>query len=70
MDQLKSILDRAKNLQYFEVTIQLEEPLQFRGGRVPFDIKATESVASFNVLAESYEEAEADVWNWIRGQDE
>lgn len=67
---IDSIIDRAKNSQYYTVTIDLEEPLQFRGGYIPFDIKATQDVATFNVLAESQEEAEAAVWAWMRGENE
>lgn len=67
---INSVIDRAKNSKYFTVTIDLEEPLQFRGGRVPFDILADHHKASFNVLAETYDEAEAAVWEWMRGQHE
>lgn len=67
MSDVQSIIDRAKNSKYFEVTITLDGPLEFKGGRIPFDIKSDGTTATFNVLAETHEEADAAVREWMNG---
>lgn len=67
---ISGIIERAKNSKYFEVTITLSEPLRFNGGRVPFDIKSDGVTATFNVLAETHEEADALVSEWMNGNQE
>ena len=65
IDVLK-ILDRIKNLEYHEVTLELYQPIPFNG-IVPFDIKITGDVATFRVLAEDYVQAEQMVMDFLRG---
>lgn len=67
---VNEVIDRAKNSKYFEVSITLNEPLRFNGGRIPFDIKSDGSTATFNVLAETHEEADALVREWMNGNEE
>ena len=62
---VKGLLDNIKSMQYFEVTIELHEPLAFNGGKIPFDINIVGDMATFNVLAESYADAEQKVWEYI-----
>lgn len=62
----QDVIDRAKNSQYFTVKLALQKPLQFRGGRVPFDIQADTSTAVFNVLAETQAEADEAVAKWMK----
>jgi hypothetical protein len=47
----------------------LDEPLEFRGGPVPFDIKADQKRAWFKVIALTKQEAEQMVDDWMRGAD-
>jgi hypothetical protein len=69
-EQANSFIDRVKNLKTFEVKRMLDEPLEFRGGRVPFDIRANQECAWFTVVAITQKEAEEMVDNWLRGQDD
>jgi len=67
-DLTDQIIDRAKNMQLFEVKRMMDEPLQFRGGSIPFDIRANQECAWFKVLAMSQKEAEAKVDHWLNSQ--
>ena len=65
---VKGLMDRIKTMQYYNVVIALEEPLDFRGP-VPFDIKINKNnIAQFKILAESYEHAESRAWDFINGK--
>jgi len=70
IEQANAFIDRVKNLQTFEVKRMLDEPLEFRGGRVPFDIRANQECAWFKVVALSQKEAEEMVDRWLRGNDD
>lgn len=69
-EQATAFINRVKNLQTFEVKRMLDEPLEFRGGRVPFDIKANQECAWFKVIALSQQEAEQMVDRWLQGEDD
>jgi hypothetical protein len=56
------------SLDEFEVKRMLDEPLQFTGGRIPFDIRANQECIWFKVLAVSQQEAECQVDTWLKGQ--
>ena len=60
------ILDKIKNLEYYDVTIELYQPIPFNGV-VPFDIKIKGDIATFKVLAEDYVQAEEKVMDFLRG---
>jgi hypothetical protein len=62
------VMNRLMSLDEFEVKRMLEEPLQFTGGRIPFDIRANQECIWFKVLAVSQQEAECQVDNWLKGQ--
>jgi hypothetical protein len=64
------VLNRVMSLEEFEVKRTLDEPLQFRGGRVPFDIHADQEHIRFNVLAMTQQEAEVQVDEWLKGQED
>jgi hypothetical protein len=68
-EQANAFIDRVKNLQTFEVKRMLDGPLEFRGGRIPFDIKANQECAWFKVIALSQQEAEQMVDRWLQGED-
>lgn len=68
VDQANALISRAMNLREFEVKRLMDEPLQFRGGSIPFDIRANQECAWFKVLALSQQEAEAKVDNWLESQ--
>ena len=70
IEQANAFIDRVKNLQTVEVKRMLDEPLEFRGGRVPFDIRANQECAWFKVVALSQKEAEEMVDRWLRGNDD
>jgi hypothetical protein len=59
-----ALINRAKNLQEFEVYSQIDSPIYF-DGTVPFDIKITNNLAVFKVLAVSKEEAKQKVDQWL-----
>lgn len=65
-----NLINRVKNLQTFEVKRMLDGPLEFRGGRIPFDIKANQECAWFKVIALSQQEAEQMVDRWLQGEDD
>lgn len=60
-----AVIDRIMNLQEFEVKRMLDGPLEFTGGRIPFDIRANHDCAWFKVLAVSQKEAEQRVDAWL-----
>lgn len=64
-----AIINRIRQLKTWEVTRKLDHPLEFRGGPVPFDIKANQKRAWFRVLAQTKQEAEQMVDAWMQGQD-
>jgi hypothetical protein len=64
------VLNRVMSLTEFEVKRMLDEPLELRGGRIPFDIRANQECIWFKVLAVSQQEAEHQVDEWIKGQTE
>jgi hypothetical protein len=64
------VLNRVMSLTEFEVKRMLDEPLQLRGGRIPFDIRANQECIWFNVLAVSQQEAEMQVDAWLKGQED
>lgn len=68
-EQANAFIDRVKNLQTFEVKRMLDEPLEFRGGRIPFDIRANQECAWFTVVALTQKEAEHMVDSWLRGEE-
>ena len=70
VDQANALINRAMNLKEFEVKRLMDEPLQFRGGSIPFDIRANHECAWFKVLALSQREAEAKVDHWLASQKE
>jgi hypothetical protein len=57
MNDIKSVINRIKQLTYHEVTVEMYEPIRFNG-RIPFDLKITGNMVVAQVLADSYEEAE------------
>lgn len=63
---ITKILNRIKNLEYYNVTLELYEPIPFNGV-VPFDINIKGDVATFKVLAEDYVQAETMVMDFLRG---
>ena len=64
METIKSILDKIIEMKYFDVIIDLEEPLGFNGV-IPFDVFIDNDVATFKVLAQSYEDAEQKVFKFL-----
>lgn len=52
----KQIIDRASNLQEFEVQVEMPRVFRFNGS-VPFDMEILGNQAFVTVLAESIEEA-------------
>ena len=65
---VRQIIDRISQMQYFKVNIPLEDELEFRGP-VPFDIKIDKDrIAQFTILASSYEDAERKAWDFINGE--
>jgi hypothetical protein len=66
---VKDIIDRVKDMQYFTVSLDLDEPLNFNGV-VPFDTMIVDNIATFKVLASSYEEAENKVFTFLWGREE
>ncbi len=65
MDPLtQSVIERAKNLQQFEVTRMLEYGLRF-DGKIPFDMRANQDCAWFKVWAVTEKEANQLVDEWL-----
>lgn len=69
-NQASALIDRVRNLKTWEVTRKLDSPLEFRGGPVPFDIKADQERAWFKVVALTKQEAEQMVDDWMRGAED
>ena len=65
VDLAKDLINRAKNLQVFEVERDISDNGIFFDGEVPFDIRANQNTAWFKVYATTKEEAEAQVDKWL-----
>ena len=63
-DLIEDLVNRWKTLEYYDIIVELYEPLQFKGV-IPFDIRIQGDVATFKVLAESYLEAELKVQEFL-----
>lgn len=63
-DLIEDLVKRWKTLEYYDIIVELYEPLQFKGV-IPFDIRIQGDVATFKVLAESYLEAELKVQEFL-----
>ena len=63
--EINNLINKIKNSQYFNVTLDLYQPIPFNGV-VPFDIKIKGDIATFKVLAEDYEQAEQKVYDYLK----
>ena len=61
---IKDLINNIKYYKFFEVIIELEEPLQFNG-IIPFDTLINDNTATFKVLASTQEDAENKVYHWL-----
>jgi len=62
---IKALMNRVKGLTWYDVNIELYEPLRFKGP-VPYDIKINGDMATFTILAGTHVEAECKAWDYIR----
>ena len=65
VDMAQDLINRAKNLQRFEVVRELENGIMF-DGTVPFDIKGNGTEFVIYSFAVTQEEAEANVDTWLK----
>jgi hypothetical protein len=65
VDMTQDLINRARNLQKFEVVRDLENGIMFNGA-VPFDIKSNGTEFSIYTFAITQEEAEAQVDTWLQ----
>jgi hypothetical protein len=65
VDMAQDLINRAKNLQRFEVVRELENGIMFDGA-VPFDIKSNGTEFVIYSFAVTQEEAEANVDTWLK----
>jgi hypothetical protein len=65
VDMTQDLINRAKNLQRFEVVRELENGIDFNGA-VPFDISGAGNYFQFFTYAVTQEEAEAQVDTWLK----
>jgi len=63
--EINNLINKIKNSQYFNVTLDLYQPIPFNGV-VPFDIKIKGDIATFKVLAEDYNQAEQKVFDYLK----
>jgi len=56
MRQIEKLMDRFKNLQEYEVQVNVPDDFQFRG-RSPYDIYIANNIAFVKVIAVSLDEA-------------
>ena len=66
---VKALLDTIKGKKYYEIVVELTEPLRFNGV-VPFDMKVEGMTATFKVLAESEVIAESMVFRYLMNLEE
>ena len=64
MSDIKSIINRIKQLTYYEVVVELYEPIQFNG-TIPFDLEISGNIVVAQVLADSYHEAEQKLLTFL-----
>ena len=62
----KKLLDRIKDMDYFTVSLQLEEQPDFPIGKVPFDLKVDKNnVITATILAETEDDAKNKLWEYL-----
>jgi hypothetical protein len=65
VDMANDLINRAKNLQRFEVVRELDEGINFNGS-VPFNISGAGNYFQFFLYAVTQEDAEAQVDTWLQ----
>jgi hypothetical protein len=65
VDMTNDLINRAKNLQKFEVVRELDDGINFNGS-VPFDISGSGNYFQFFLYAITQEDAEAQVDTWLQ----
>jgi hypothetical protein len=63
-NSVKDLLNSISKMEYHEITVELYEPLEFRGV-VPFDMTIVGDIATFKVLASSFEDANDKVQTFL-----
>lgn len=66
-NEIVNLLDRIKNLQYFEVVIPIPPQAFYCNGKIPFTFRISDEVMVCSVLAASYEEASIKVEEFLDG---
>lgn len=62
----KKLIERIRNMDYFTVSLQLDEKPDFPIGKVPFDLKISkDDVITATILAESEEDAKNKLWEYL-----
>lgn len=61
---VKQLLSGIGQMQYFDVVVELSEPLEFKGV-IPFDLTIADGVATFKVLASDLGEARQKVHEFL-----
>ena len=65
VDMANDLINRAKNLQKFEVVRELDDGINFNGS-VPFDVSGAGNYFQFFLYAITQEDAEAQVDIWLK----
>jgi hypothetical protein len=66
-DEYKQVIERARNLQEFEVQVAISVPFRFDGA-VPYDMEIVGDQAFVKVLAETVEEATQLAQNYFNSR--
>lgn len=61
---VKQLLNGIGQMQYFDVVVELSEPLEFKGV-IPFDLTIADGIATFKVLASDLGEARQKVQEFL-----
>lgn len=64
MNDIKDILKRIKRMTYYDVVLEVYEPIEFHG-TIPFDLEISGNMITAQILAESYDEAEMKLIDFL-----
>lgn len=64
-NDLKTVLNRIKNMEYYTVEVELDGPIEF-DGVVPYDMTIMDNIATVTVLAESKQDAYNKAFEYLR----
>lgn len=69
MKDAYDVINRVKNLKYFDITIEMPPDFELRG-KMPYSFSIKNGIGTFKILAINETEAEAKLFDFLNKMDE